>query len=158
LADVPSLGHRGGGWVVLQSVLVAAIFVLGVAGPAWPSWAHWPLKVAGVLLVAAGAVVMVTAARALGAGFTPFPRPRETGTLVDTGPYAVVRHPVYAGGILVFSGISLALSPWALVGTAALAVLWALKSHLEERFLAVRYPAYAGYRARTRYRLVPFVY
>ena len=158
MADVPSLGHRGGGWVVLQSVLVAAIFALGVAGPAWPSSAHWPLKVIGSLLAAAGAVVMVTAARALGAGFTPFPRPRETGRLIDTGPYAVVRHPVYTGGILLFSGISLALSPWALVGTAALAVLWALKSHLEERFLAVRYPGYAEYRARTRYRLVPFVY
>jgi protein-S-isoprenylcysteine O-methyltransferase Ste14 len=143
---------------VLQSVLVAAIVVLGVAGPAWPSSAHWPLKVVGVLLAVAGAVVMVMAARALGSGFTPFPRPSDAGRLVATGPYAVVRHPVYTGGILLFTGISLALSPLALVGTAALAVLWALKSHLEERFLAARYPGYAEYRARTRYRLVPFLY
>ena len=158
MASVPRLGHRGGGWVVLQSVLVAAIVVLGVAGPSWPSSAHWPLKVVGVLLAAAGAVIMVMAARALGSGFTPFPRPRDDGRLVDTGPYAVVRHPVYTGGILLFAGISLALSPWALVGTAALAVVWALKSRLEERFLAARYPEYTGYRARTRYRLVPFLY
>jgi protein-S-isoprenylcysteine O-methyltransferase Ste14 len=143
---------------VLQSVLVAAIVVLGVAGPAWPSSAHWPLKAVGALLAVTGAVVMVMAARALGAGFTPFPRPSAVGRLVDTGPYAVVRHPVYTGGILLFAGISLALSPWALVGTAALAVLWALKSHLEERFLAARYPAYAAYRARTRFRLVPYLY
>ena len=158
MASVPQLGHRGEGWVVLQSVLVAAIFVLGVAGPAWPSSAHWPLKVVGALLAVAGAAVMVMAVRALGSGFTPFPRPRDAGRLVETGPYAVVRHPVYTGGILLFAGISLALSPWALVGTAALAVLWALKSRVEERFLAARYPAYADYRARTRYRLVPFLY
>ena len=158
MADVPTLGQRGGGWVALQSVLVAVIVVLGVAGPAWPSAAHWPLKVVGVLLTVAGAVVMVLAARALGSGFTPFPRPRDPGRLVDTGPYAVVRHPVYTGGILLFTGISLELSPWALVGTGALAVLWALKARLEERLLAARYPAYAEYRARTPYRLVPFIY
>ena len=143
---------------MLQSVLVAVIVVLGVVGPAWPSAVHRPVKVLGILLAVAGTVVMVLAARALGAGFTPFPRPRDPGRLVDTGPYAVVRHPVYTGGILLFTGISLALSPWALLGTAALAVLWALKSRLEERLLAARYPAYAEYRARTRYRLVPFVY
>ena len=143
---------------MLQSVLVALIVVLGVAGPAWPSAAHWPLKVLGIVLAVSGAVVGVVAARALGSGFTPFPRPRDPGRLVDTGPYAVVRHPVYTAGILLFGGISLALSPWALVGTAALAVLWGLKSRVEERFLADRYPAYAEYRARTRYRLVPFVY
>jgi protein-S-isoprenylcysteine O-methyltransferase Ste14 len=134
------------------------IVVLGIAGPAWPSAAHWPLKVVGVVLGVPGVVVMVLAARALGSGFTPFPRPSDAGRLVDTGPYAVVRHPVYTGGILFFAGISLALSPWALVGTAALAGLWALKSHVEERFLAAHYPAYAEYCARTPYRLVPFLY
>jgi len=158
VARVPQLGQRGGGWVVLQSVLVAVIVVLGIAGPAWPSAVHWPVKVVGILLAVAGTVVMVLAARALGSGFTPFPRPRDPGGLVDSGPYAVVRHPVYTGGILLFAGISLALSPWALLGTSALAVLWALKSRVEERFLAVRYPGYAEYRARTRFRLVPFVY
>jgi protein-S-isoprenylcysteine O-methyltransferase Ste14 len=158
MASLPRLGHRGEGWVVLQSVLVLVIVVLGVAGPAWPGAAHWPTKLLGLLLAVTGAVVLVVAARALGPGFTPFPRPRDAGQLVDTGPYAVVRHPVYTGGILLFAGISFALSPWALVGTAALAVLWALKSRVEERFLAARYPAYAEYRARTRYRLVPFLY
>jgi cystathionine beta-lyase/cystathionine gamma-synthase len=73
-------------------------------------------------------------------------------------PYSVVRHPIYSGGILVFTGISLALSPWALAGTAALAVLWALKARVEERFLAATYPGYEDYSTHVRYRLVPFVY
>ena len=98
------------------------------------------------------------AGRALGAGFTPFPKPADEGQLVEDGPYRVVRHPVYSGGILFAAGIALALSPWALVLTAVLAAVWALKARVEERFLAPRYPGYAEYCTRTRYRLVPYVY
>jgi protein-S-isoprenylcysteine O-methyltransferase Ste14 len=158
LVEVPSLGARGGGWVALQFALMVAILVLGVAGPGWPESARWWLKGAGVLLVFAGAFVIAKAARALGPGLTPFPKPADRGELVDAGPYAVVRHPVYSGGILFAAGISLALSPWALAGTAALAVVWALKARVEERFLLAQYSAYAAYCARTRYRLVPYVY
>jgi protein-S-isoprenylcysteine O-methyltransferase Ste14 len=143
---------------VLQFALLAAILVLGIGGPGWPDGARWPLKAAGVLLVFAGAWIAVAAARALGPTLTPFPKPRSDGELVETGPYHVVRHPIYSGGILFAAGISLALSPWALVATGALAVVWALKARVEERFLQERYPAYAGYCQRTRYRLVPYLY
>ena len=158
MAEVPQLGARGGGWVVLQLALMGGILAVGVAGPGWPDSARWWLKGAGVLLVFGGVLVVVGAARALGRGMTPYPRPADAGELVDTGPYAVVRHPVYTGAILLFAGVSLALSPWALAGTGLLAVLWALKSRVEERFLRERYPAYAGYSERTRYRLIPYVY
>ena len=158
MVEVPSLGARGGGWVALQFVLFAAILVLGVAGPGWPDSARWWLKGVGVLLVFGGAFVFVSATRALGSGLTPFPRPADAAELVESGPYAIIRHPIYSGGILFFAGISLALSPGALAGTAALVVLFALKSRVEERFLVARYPVYDEYCARTRYRLVPFVY
>jgi protein-S-isoprenylcysteine O-methyltransferase Ste14 len=158
LAEVPALGERGGGWVVLQFALFAAVLVLGVAGPDWPDTARWWLTAAGVALVLAGVLVIVLAARALGSGLTPFPRPADSGELVESGPYALVRHPVYSGGILFAAGLSLALSPWALAATAALAVVWALKARVEERFLRERYPAYDEYCSRTGYRLVPFVY
>ncbi|MGH3136332.1 MAG: methyltransferase family protein [Gaiellaceae bacterium] len=158
MAELPRLGERGGGWVALQFALMATILVLGVAGPSWPDSARWWLKGAGVLLVFGGALVFVKAGRALGSELTPFPKPADAGELVETGPYAVVRHPVYSGGVLFFAGISLVLSLWALVATAALAVLWALKARVEERFLRERYPAYDEYCSRTRYRLVPFLY
>ena len=158
MADVPSLGTRGGGWVALQFALMLAILVLGVVGPGWDDAVRWWLKGAGVLLVFAGALVIAKAGRALGSGFTPFPKPAEEGALVEHGPFAVVRHPVYSGGILFATGISLALSPWALVATGALAGVWALKARVEERFLTERYPGYADYCARTRYRLVPYLY
>ena len=106
----------------------------------------------------AGALVVVAAGRALGSGFTPFPKPAEEGELVEHGPYAVVRHPVYSGGIPLRRGdLARALAVGAR-RTAALAVVWALKASVEERFLAERYPGYADYCARTRYRLVPYVY
>ena len=143
MPEVPALGARGGGWVALQVALIAAVLVLGVAGPGWPDAARWWLKGAGVALVFGGAIILAKAGRALGSGFTPFPKPAKAGELVEDGPFAVVRHPVYSGGILVAAGISLALSPWALAATAALALLWALKARVEERFLLVRYPGYS---------------
>jgi protein-S-isoprenylcysteine O-methyltransferase Ste14 len=158
LADVPRLGERGGGWVVLQFALIAAIIAVGLFAPGWPGGARWWVKGGGVVLLFAGALVLVSAGRALGSGFTPFPKPAERGALVEEGPYAFVRHPVYSGGLLVAAGLSLALSPWSLVVTAALAVVWALKASVEERFLSARYPGYADYCSRTPYRLVPFVY
>jgi protein-S-isoprenylcysteine O-methyltransferase Ste14 len=158
LADVPRLGQRGGGWVVLQFVLIAAVLVLGVLAPGWPEDARGWLKGAGALLVFGGALVLVLAARALGSGFTPFPKPAEGSELVDEGPYAFVRHPVYSGGLLVAVGVSLALSPWALAASGVLAVVWALKASVEERFLRERYPAYGEYCSRIRHRLVPYVY
>jgi protein-S-isoprenylcysteine O-methyltransferase Ste14 len=158
LPEVPALGARGGGWVALQFVLLVAILGIGLLAPGWPDGARWWLKGAGALLVFGGALVIFVAARALGSGLTPFPKPAESGELVEGGPYAVVRHPIYSGGLLLATGISLALSPWALVGTGALAVLWALKASVEERFLRARYPAYAGYCGRTRSRLIPYVY
>jgi protein-S-isoprenylcysteine O-methyltransferase Ste14 len=149
LAEIPQLGARGGGWVVLQFVLMAAIVGAVIA---WPDRDSTWRSGLGALLFLAGTLVVILATRALGSSMTPFPRPARGGQLVDDGPYAFVRHPVYSGGIPV------ALSPWALVGTGVLALVWALKARVEERLLAPRYPAYAEYSDRVRFRLVPFVY
>lgn len=140
---------------MLQFVLMAAIVGAVIA---WPDRDSTWRSGLGALLFLAGTLVVILATRALGSSMTPFPRPARGGQLVDDGPYAFVRHPVYSGGILVFGGIPVALSPWALVGTGVLALVWALKARVEERLLAPRYPAYAEYSDRVRFRLVPFVY
>jgi protein-S-isoprenylcysteine O-methyltransferase Ste14 len=158
LAEVPQLGARGGGWVALQFSLILVILALGVAGPGWPDSTRWWLKGAGALIAICGGVVIASAARLLGSSLTPFPRPAEGAELVELGPYRVVRHPIYSGGLLFVAGLSLALSWWALAGTAVLAVVWGLKARVEERLLDERYPGYAEYRRRVRYRLVPYVY
>ena len=158
MPEAPTLGARGGGWVALQFALLGAVVAVGLVAPGWPDAARWWLKGAGVLLVFAGALVMTLASRALGRGFTAFAKPAASAELVEHGPYAVVRHPIYSGGLLFAAGIALALSPWAVVPTALLAVVWALKASVEERFLGARYPGYDDYRQRTRYRLIPYVY
>lgn len=143
---------------MLQFVLMALIVVAAVAGPRWPAAAGASLGVVGVALAVAGLVLGVASGRALGAGLTAFPHPTSSGELIEHGPYRFVRHPIYSAGILVFAGVSLLLSPAALALTGVLAVVWALKSAVEERFLRATYPAYAAYEERVRYRLAPFVY
>ncbi len=158
MVEAPRLGSRGGGWVVLQSAVVAAIAVASIVGGPWPESAGGVLGLVGAALAVAGAGLALLSALALGRSFTPFPRPLERGALVERGPYRLVRHPLYSGGVLFLTGISLAFSPWALLFTAVLAVVWGVKVRVEERFLAERFSGYAEYAARTRFRLVPFVY
>jgi protein-S-isoprenylcysteine O-methyltransferase Ste14 len=128
-------------------VIVAAAWL----PPATPSW----LKLVGVLVAAAGAVVAVWAGRTLGSNLTPFPQPRAGGELVEHGPFRYARHPIYGGGILFFAGLALATSFAALVATVVLALLWIGKSRSEERRLSERFPAYAAYRSRVRGRFFP---
>jgi protein-S-isoprenylcysteine O-methyltransferase Ste14 len=83
----------------------------------------------------------------------------ENQQVVSTGPYAIVRHPMYAGGSLYLLGTPLALgSYWGLVPLAATMpfLIWRLID--EEHFLAKNLPGYLEYRSRVRYRLVPFVW
>lgn len=149
---------RGAGWVVAQFVLMALALGAVAVGPRWPGGARTPLDVAGAALALSGVVVAARAARALGRSLTPFPVPAPAGSLVEHGGFGVVRHPIYAGGILFFTGYSLWAGVSSLALTAALAVLWALKARVEEQHLAARYPGYDAYRRRVRWRLVPYLY
>jgi protein-S-isoprenylcysteine O-methyltransferase Ste14 len=79
--------------------------------------------------------------------------------LISTGPYAVVRHPMYAGGLLYLLGTPLALgSYWGLLALGAMMpfLIWRLFD--EERFLVKNLPGYAEYEKKVRHRLVPFVW
>jgi protein-S-isoprenylcysteine O-methyltransferase Ste14 len=79
--------------------------------------------------------------------------------VIATGPYAVVRHPMYASGSLYMLGTPLALgSYWGFLALAAMMpfLLWRLLD--EERILTKELPGYAEYRQRVRHRLVPMVW
>jgi len=83
----------------------------------------------------------------------------EGQKVVSTGPYALVRHPMYAGGLLLFIGIPLALgSYWGLLGFlgALPALIWRLLD--EENLLARSLPGYVEYCAKVRWRLIPWVF
>lgn len=79
--------------------------------------------------------------------------------VASTGPYALVRHPMYLGAALILLATPFALGsewafPWALVAVACLA--WRLTE--EERFLSGHLPGYDAYRRHIRYRLIPYVW
>jgi protein-S-isoprenylcysteine O-methyltransferase Ste14 len=79
--------------------------------------------------------------------------------VIATGPYAIVRHPMYASGALYLLGTPLALgSYWGLVVLGAMLpfLLWRLVD--EERFLVQNLPGYTAYQQRVRHRLVPYVW
>ncbi|MDP3854651.1 isoprenylcysteine carboxylmethyltransferase family protein [Phenylobacterium sp.] len=84
---------------------------------------------------------------------------QEGQTVVDTGPYRLVRHPLYVGAMLFFAGASLMLeSWWALAGGMLLTLLVAVRAVGEEHVLRRELPGYEEYAARVRYRLVPGVW
>jgi protein-S-isoprenylcysteine O-methyltransferase Ste14 len=83
----------------------------------------------------------------------------EDQHLIDGGPYAVVRHPMYAGALIMIAGIPLALgSWWGLVPAALLVpvIVWRLTR--EEALLAADLAGYRDYRRRVRYRLAPLLW
>ena len=79
--------------------------------------------------------------------------------VISTGPYAFVRHPMYAGALLYLVGTPLALgSYWGLIALVAMVPVLILRSLDEERFLAKDLPGYAAYTSKVKYRLVPGVF
>jgi protein-S-isoprenylcysteine O-methyltransferase Ste14 len=79
--------------------------------------------------------------------------------LVDTGPYAWLRHPGYAGALLAHLALPLALGSLRALVPAGIGVfLFVLRTGHEDRFLAEHLPGYREYQARTRWRLVPGVW
>lgn len=157
MSNLPPLGPRGEGWVLIQGVLLVLVAAAGWSlGPDWSGSLRLVGAILGIAMMAGGTLLAFRGVTALGASMTALPRPRAETQLVETGAYRYVRHPIYGGLILAAFG-------WAIVQasvvTVALAVVLAaffrVKSAREEVWLQQRFPAYAGYRARTR-RLIPW--
>jgi protein-S-isoprenylcysteine O-methyltransferase Ste14 len=106
----------------------------------------------------AGAGLLLAGSLRLRSNLTPLPYPKPQATLVQTGPYRFVRHPMYAGGILLAFGWALVVRGWlTLVYAALLFVFLDVKSAREERWLADKFPDYLDYQRRVR-KLVPFIH
>ncbi|HEY9722482.1 MAG TPA: isoprenylcysteine carboxylmethyltransferase family protein [Oscillatoriaceae cyanobacterium] len=147
---------------VIQAI--ASLYFLGILViPALDhrfGWSHLPpwAAVVGDALVALGfwIVFRVFRENTYTAGVV---RVEAGQTVIDTGPYAIVRHPMYAGALLLFLGIPLALgSAWGLglFVPGLLVLAWRLTN--EERLLCEELPGYRAYREKTRYRLIPRIW
>ena len=79
--------------------------------------------------------------------------------VISTGPYTLVRHPMYAAALVMLLGIPIALGSWwgvPVIVAILPALIWRLLD--EEKFLAKNLPGYPEYQARVRYRLIPPVW
>lgn len=120
-----------------------------------PDWAQY---VIGVVLTIAGLGFTVWARRTLGRNWSGLVTVKADHELIRTGPYALVRHPIYTGLLLAFVGSAIARDQWrAVLGLLMIVIgLWR-KLKLEERWMTETFgEAYARYRQEVR-ALVPFL-
>jgi protein-S-isoprenylcysteine O-methyltransferase Ste14 len=154
-------GSRGEWYLIVQ----AGLFLLLAFGPrTWqglPAWGPpytWLGSLGGGVLFLVGILLAATGAVNLGRNLTPLPRPKEHATLIVTGAYRLVRHPIYSGITFIAIGWGLWLNSWLTIGYALLLfAFFDIKSRREERWLENKFPGYAAYRKRVR-KLIPFVY
>jgi protein-S-isoprenylcysteine O-methyltransferase Ste14 len=85
---------------------------------------------------------------------------KERGqAVITTGPYAIVRHPMYLGALFYMAATSLVLgSWWGLVTVPFLALLFGIRIGVEEQTLRMGLDGYDDYARRVRWRLVPFIW
>jgi protein-S-isoprenylcysteine O-methyltransferase Ste14 len=89
----------------------------------------------------------------------PVVKVQEGQKTIDTGPYAIVRHPMYASGLLFFLGLPLLLGSWLGLCLSALFILaCAWRAVREENALRAELRGYEDYTARVRYRFIPYVW
>jgi protein-S-isoprenylcysteine O-methyltransferase Ste14 len=151
-----AFAERGGWWVVAQAVLMLGVVILG--GTHGSQWHSRPLFILGGVMFALGALLGTWGMKALGANRTAYPKPVDAGVLIDSGPYGLVRHPLYASVILLSLGWGLLLSsPASLAVSVVLTCFFHAKAAREERWLRARYPGYEAYARRVK-RLIPWVW
>jgi protein-S-isoprenylcysteine O-methyltransferase Ste14 len=112
----------------------------------WAPWQFW----VGAAVTAVGLLFTVWARVHIGLNWSGTVTIKQDHELIDTGPYALVRHPIYTGLLVAFVGSGLARGEWrsVLAVVIAWAALWR-KLRLEERWMTERFgERYAAYRAR----------
>jgi protein-S-isoprenylcysteine O-methyltransferase Ste14 len=141
-------------FVGVQGLLLLAIVFL----PRNTGWVPSDLaRTVGDVFFYAGIALDAWAFLYLGRGLTPSPLPNGAGKLVVKGPYAIARHPIYTGVIVLSIGITIRSGSYVVVvATVALIALFAVKARWEEKHLASTFPGYVDYMGDTG-RFFPYV-
>jgi protein-S-isoprenylcysteine O-methyltransferase Ste14 len=126
------------------------------------SWSGVPLwmQAFGVLAIAISMYIMFLIMRTNSFAAPVVKIQAERGhRVISDGPYAIVRHPMYGGALLLILGIPLLLgSWWGLALSPVLILLFGVRAVMEERTLMAELPGYADYAAKVRYRLIPMIW
>jgi protein-S-isoprenylcysteine O-methyltransferase Ste14 len=147
---------------VIQS-LASIVFASTIVVPALDhrfSWSRAPLPavIVGDTFIALGFLIVFRVFKANTFTSSVIEVAAEQ-RVIETGPYAIVRHPMYVGGLVLVAGLPMGLG--SLVGLVTLVpfaaiIVWRLLD--EERYLFRHLPGYDSYQKRTRYRLIPHVW
>jgi len=143
----------------LAAIAFISIFIVSALDHRF-GWSVVPLYVviAGDLLVALGLLIVFFVFREN--SFASATIGVATGQrVISTGPYAIVRHPMYSGAFVMLAGVPPALGSWwglLAVVPIILVIIWRLID--EEKFLQLNLPGYQEYLDNVKYRLVPFVW
>jgi protein-S-isoprenylcysteine O-methyltransferase Ste14 len=150
---------------ILVAVLILTIFgmfILIALDAVRFGWSFVPLwmRVIGELILVLSLWISILTLRENSFAATAVKIQRDRGqTVIATGPYRYVRHPMYAGAVLYFAGASLLLgSWWGLAAALVLAVVFGIRIGIEEKALRAGLQGYDDYAARVRTRLIPGVW
>ena len=147
------------GVVALSGLMFIAGFV--VAGLdfrfGWSNMPSWIVIAASVLFLAAYALYAEVMRE--NAYLSRTIKVEQGQTVVDTGLYGIVRHPMYAATILLFLMIPLVLGSWyALIAFGFYPAIIIARLKDEEELLTAELPGYAEYKQKVKYRIIPFVW
>ena len=113
-------------------------------------------KYTALFFAIVGLLIIAFAILQLNKNLTPFPTPKENATLIQSGLYKYIRHPIYSGIILTALGFGLyQQSIWKISIGIVLWILFYFKSRYEETLLAKYFDDYEAYKKKTS-RFFPF--
>ena len=118
-----------------------------------------PLALSGCLIAVAGTALVLRSRAELGRAWSLVPKADESTGLVTTGPYRVVRHPVYLGLALLAMGQALAFASWPAFSMVLFGIVptFAWRALAEDKVLNQTFgERYEAYRQRTRMIFPPF--
>jgi protein-S-isoprenylcysteine O-methyltransferase Ste14 len=154
-------GRRGEWYVVVQIGLFILLFFGPRRSSGMPEWVSPYLEIgsiAGIALLVTGGLLFISGIVALRRNITPLPFPKDHAELVESGPYRLVRHPIYSGGVIFAFGWALWIHGWFAIGYAIIfLVFFNIKASREEKWLKEKFAGYEEYQKRVK-KLVPFVF
>ena len=145
--------------VLFMGLLCVAAYIVPVLDYrfGWSSMPPW-LSIAGdiLIIVSMWAVYRVFKENSYGSTAVEISKDQK---VISTGPYAIVRNPMYSCAILYFPGVTLALgSYWGLIPCVLIALGFVVRLLDEEKMLAKDLQGYVEYKNKVKYHLVPFVW
>jgi protein-S-isoprenylcysteine O-methyltransferase Ste14 len=148
-------------WVLYGAITVGYFLSFSIGATKIGRIRPWNTYFAiGITLFAIGLMIRLLSIATLKRFFTYSVAAVQEHKIVDTGMYKHIRHPGYLGQLIIFLGISMSISNWLsmLAMMIPVAVGYAYRIAVEERFMATQFgEEYLDYQRRTK-KLIPFVY